>query len=222
MTYSRGMQIALKNFRHIAWDWNGTLLDDLWLCCQSLNRLLKASGKPPVDVATYQRIFDFPVINVYRDLGFPTDQASFEAMSYEFMGYYEAHRAECVLQKGAREFIQAANGIGITQSVLSASQHDYLTQVIAEYDLEKYFVLLSGNDDIFAKDKSYRAAAHLKALGVPAESVLYIGDTLHDVETARAMGVQCVLIDHGSRAHQSRERLLSSGEPVIAAYEELL
>lgn len=216
------MQIALKNFRHIVWDWNGTLLDDLWLCCQSLNRLLSASGKPPVDVPTYQRIFDFPVINVYRDLGFPTDRDSFEAMSYEFMSYYEAHRAECVLQEGAREFIQVAEELGVTQSVLSASQHDYLTRVVEEYDLKKYFVLLSGNDDIFARDKSYRAASHLSALGVPAESVLYIGDTLHDVETARAMGVRCVLIDHGLRAHQSRERLLNSGVPVISAYGELL
>ena len=86
----------------------------------------------------------------------------------------------------------------------------------------KYFVHLSGNDDIYASDKSYRAPGHLKKLGIPAEFVLYIGDTLHDVETARAMGVQCVLIDQGERAHQSRERLLAAGVPVIRDYAELL
>lgn len=216
------MKISLKDFRHIVWDWNGTLLDDLWLCMASLDRLLARVGKPNIDVATYQRIFSFPVIDVYRDLGFDTSQTAFEAMSREFMDYYEENRLECTLQKGARKFIHRVHTLGMTQSVLSAYRHDYLTSIIADHDLEKYFVHLSGNDDIYASDKSYRAPGHLKKLGIPAEFVLYIGDTLHDVETARAMGVQCVLIDQGERAHQSRERLLASGVPVIRDYAELL
>ena len=216
------MKISLKDFRHVVWDWNGTLLDDLWLCMESLDLLLAKIGRPPIDVATYQRIFSFPVIDVYRALGFDTSRTAFEAMSREFMDHYEAKRLECTLQKGARRFIHAVHALGVTQSVLSAYRHDYLTTIIAEHDLEKYFVRLSGNDDIFAHDKSYRAPGHLQKIGLPAEYVLYVGDTLHDVETARAMGVRCVLIDHGGHAHQSRERLLAAGVPVIRDYEELL
>lgn len=216
------MKISLKNYRHVVWDWNGTLLDDLWLCMEALDMLLAREGRAPIDAGTYRRIFSFPVIDVYRALGFDTSRASFEAMSRDFMAHYESKRLECTLQKGARRFIHAVRALGVTQSVLSAYRHDYLTSIIAEHDLEKYFVRLSGNDDIFANDKSYRAPAHLKKLGVPADAVLYVGDTLHDVETARAMGVQCVLIDHGERAHQSRERLLASGVPVVSSYDELL
>ncbi len=216
------MKISLKNYRHVVWDWNGTLLDDLWLCMESLDLLLARAGKPSIDAETYRRIFNFPVIDVYRSLGFDTSRKSFEAMSRDFMAHYEAKRLECTLQKGARRFIHAVCALGIAQSVLSAYRHDRLTSIIAEHDLEKYFVHLSGNDDIYANDKSYRAPGHLKRLGVPAAEVLYVGDTLHDVETARAMGVQCVLIDHGASAHQSRERLLASGVPVISDYAELL
>lgn len=216
------MKISIRDFHHIVWDWNGTLLDDLWLCMEALDLLLAKAGKPSIDAETYRRIFNFPVIDVYRALGFDTSQTAFEAMSREFMDHYEANRLECTLQKGARRFIHAVHALGITQSVLSAYRHDRLATIIAEHDLEKYFVSLSGNDDIFAHDKSYRAPGHLKKLGIPAEFVLYVGDTLHDVETARAMGVQCVLIDHGDRAHQSRERMLASGVPVIRTYEELL
>lgn len=216
------MKIALKDFQHIVWDWNGTLLDDVWLCMESLARLLAKIGKPPIDIATYQRIFNFPVIDVYRDLGFDVSPQSFATLSREFMDFYEENRLKCTMQKGARKFVHDVFTQGISQSVLSAYRHDYLTSIIAEHDLEKYFVHLSGNDDIFAVDKSYRAAGHLLKLGLPAERVLYIGDTLHDVETARAMGVQCVLIDHGPSAHQSRERLLSAGVPIISDYTELL
>lgn len=214
--------VKLKDYRHVVWDWNGTLLDDLWLCMESLNRMLAYRGKPPIDVATYQRIFTFPVIDVYRELGFDTSPAAFQAESREFMDYYEANRLECTLQKGARRFIHHVHALGISQSVLSAYRHDYLVSIIDDHDLEKYFVRLSGNDDIWANDKSYRAPSHLKKLGLPAEAVLYVGDTLHDVEAARAMDVQCVLIDRGTHAHQSRERLLSAGVPVIRDYVELL
>lgn len=212
----------LRDFRHVVWDWNGTLLDDLWLCMESLNRLLARAGKPPIDAETYRRIFNFPVIDVYRALGFDTSPDAFRAASREFMDFYEQNRLECTLQKGARRFIHRVHALGITQSVLSAYRHDYLTSIIAEHDLEKYFVHLSGNDDIFANDKSYRAPLHLQKLGLPASAVLYVGDTLHDVETARAMDVRCVLIDCGEHAHQSRERILAAGVPVIRDYTELL
>lgn len=209
-------------YKHITWDWNGTLLNDLWLCLDALNRLLAQNDKPPVSRERYREVFDFPVIKIYERLGFKMDSGTFEAMSHVFMDYYEARRWECTLHKGARRFIHQIAGAGLTQSVLSAYRHDYLQTIIAEHDLEKYFVRLSGNDDIFGNDKSYRAPAHLKQLGYNAESVLYIGDTLHDLETARAMGVDCVLIDHGDRAHFSRERLLATGVPVIRDYTELL
>jgi phosphoglycolate phosphatase len=40
-----------------------------------------------------------------------------------------------------------------------------------------------------------------------------VGDTLHDVEVAEALGISCVLIAQG---HQSRERLDQAGVPVFA------
>lgn len=42
--------------------------------------------------------------------------------------------------------------------------------------------------------------------------VLLIGDTLHDYETAREIGCDCIL---NSRGHQNRERILRSGVPVV-------
>ena len=35
------MLAIMKNAKHIIWDWNGTLLDDRWLCVESINQALK-------------------------------------------------------------------------------------------------------------------------------------------------------------------------------------
>ena len=50
----------------------------------------------------------------------------------------------------------------------------------------------------------------------PKETLL-IGDTTHDAEVARAMGIECVLIPCG---HNSRERLVQCGVDVVKALSE--
>ncbi|MBQ4101296.1 MAG: HAD family hydrolase [Oscillospiraceae bacterium] len=47
---------------------------------------------------------------------------------------------------------------------------------------------------------------------------LFLGDTCHDFEVARAVGADCILIAFG---HQSRKQLESCGCPVIDSLLEL-
>ena len=50
----------------ILWDWNGTLLDDVALCVDALNRLLARYGYPQrYDRDQYRAIFGFPVQDYY-------------------------------------------------------------------------------------------------------------------------------------------------------------
>ncbi|HQB84171.1 MAG TPA: HAD hydrolase-like protein, partial [Candidatus Rifleibacterium sp.] len=46
---------------------------------------------------------------------------------------------------------------------------------------------------------------------------IMVGDTLHDFDTAVAMGIPCVLIAAG---HNSKKRLQASGAPVFDSIEE--
>ena len=48
----------------ILWDWNGTLLDDVDLCVDALNRLLAGFGYPQrYDHERYRDIFGFPIVD---------------------------------------------------------------------------------------------------------------------------------------------------------------
>lgn len=55
------MFINNKSYRHIIWDWNGTLLDDVDIVIEAMNRLLKRRNMPLLDYYTYKKIFTFPV-----------------------------------------------------------------------------------------------------------------------------------------------------------------
>ena len=58
------------NIKHIVWDWNGTLLDDLWLSIKAINIVLKRHNLPQVNDKIYLNLFIFPVIEYYKKLGF--------------------------------------------------------------------------------------------------------------------------------------------------------
>ena len=53
---------------------------------------------------------------------------------------------------------------------------------------------------------------------VGPEDMVLIGDTLHDYDTAKAMGVPCTLCAIG---HQSKEDLLTAGVPVVERFSQL-
>ena len=46
-----------------------------------------------------------------------------------------------------------------------------------------------------------------------------VGDTIHDSDVARAMDIECILVEHG---HVSKDRLLKTGRKVVPNFEELL
>jgi len=40
------MKTNAGNYSHIVWDFNGTLLDDVSICIEAMNSLLKKYGRP--------------------------------------------------------------------------------------------------------------------------------------------------------------------------------
>ena len=63
------------------------------------------------------------------------------------------------------------------------------------------------------------ALSWLKQNGIDPKTAVFIGDTLHDLETARAIGCDCILT---SRGHFSKKRLLTAGVPVADSLDEVL
>ena len=213
------MRRRLAEYRHAVWDWNGTLLDDTWLCCESLNLLLREDGHPPVDPERYRRIFEFPVIKVYQAIGFTPDEASFLAMSVRFMAAYESRKHECRLHDGAEALLDALTRRGLTHSVLSAYERNLLAATLRQFGLDGRILRACGGQDIHAGSKEERARTHLEGMAVGRSEVIYVGDTAHDAEAAAAMGVDCVLVAHG---HQHRARLEGLGVRVVDGFGELL
>jgi phosphoglycolate phosphatase len=205
-------------YRHIIWDWNGTLLDDLDYSIAVMNGLLWRRGLPLLDRSRYHAHFDFPVRNYYAQLGFDPAQDSFESLSAEFISNYDAQRLDCALHRDARRLLSALTAAGLTQSILSAYRQTTLEEIVAHFELTHHFTDLAGLDNIYAGSKAKLGQAQVIKLGLPPTEILLIGDTIHDLEVAREIGVDCVLVAAG---HHPSEKLHHHHHRVLASLAEL-
>lgn len=208
----------INKYRHIIWDWNGTILNDVDYCRKIINGILLENGLPELSLNKYREIFTFPVQDYYEAAGLDFSKKSFEVLGKEFIDKYEASKLNCNLQDNAVEVLALIHTNGIGQSVLSAYLHSNLVKILDHYKLAQYFDNIIGLDNIYAGSKTHLGLMLIDQLKIPGNEILFIGDTLHDAEVAEAMGVNCVLISNG---HQVHEKLNSTFNNVLENLNEL-
>lgn len=198
-------------YKHIIWDWNGTLLDDAWLCVEILNTMLTGRKMKLTTLEQYQNDFDFPVFDYYVKLGFNFSFEKFDDIAREYISSYQSHFHKCSLRGGVLDFINKLKNIGLAQSVLSASQHSSLLTALEKYELKHLFENISGLDDYYARGKVDLGRKLMKNLSAEGKDILLIGDTTHDYHVACELGADCLLLPAG---HQSLKRLKACGARV--------
>ena len=208
----------INNYKHIIWDWNGTLLNDVDFCRRIINRILVVNELPELSLEKYREIFTFPVQDYYKTAGLDFSKTSFEAMGKDFIDEYEEKKLSCSLHENAIEVLSTIHQKGIKQSVLSAYLHDNLVSILGHYNLTQYFDNVIGLDNIYAGSKTHLGLALVDQLNLPKENILFIGDTLHDAEVAKAMGVKSILIANG---HQVKEKLMVNSNFVLDEMTQL-
>ncbi len=190
----------LAHKRHIIWDWNGTLLDDLEHNVATMNWLLAAEGLPAITTDHHRQHFGFPVRDYYAKLGFETSDDIFPSLCERFNHRFHTGLDRCQLTLGAKEIVHQLHHSGKRQSILSATKQATLERSVDAFGIRQYFSHVVGIEDDQAASKLERARLLLHASDIHADDTVIIGDTDHDLEVGNALGVDVILVDHG---HQS-------------------
>ncbi len=197
--------------RHIVWDWNGTLQNDVQAAVNGINVLLRARGLPTVDLERHRWLFSFPVRNYYTALGFQLEAEDWTALAHQFITAFNNDPTTSLFE-GTRDTLTRLHDQGIGMSILSAAEQTSLERTLVKHGIRDFFSIVSGLDDHGAGSKRHLADALLARVGLPPETVWMIGDTTHDKAVADAMGCPCVLLASG---YQCRSRLASCDCPVL-------
>lgn len=203
--------------KHIIWDWNGTLQNDVWAAVVGINVLLEARGMPLVDIEKHRELFSFPARNYYIALGFDLEKENWDEMSNTFIKAFLAEPSTDLFDWTipTLSFFKKQE---IGMSLVSAAEQNTLIKTVEKYGILHFFDNIVGLTDHGAGSKAENAKKLVSKLGIPLDEIFLIGDTSHDKEVADFVGCNCILVESG---YESRERLLKSGTIVIPSIKEL-
>ena len=197
-------------YTYCIWDFNGTIFDDVGASISAVNTLLAERGLKTLDSKDkYQEVFDFPIIDYYRRIGFDFDKEPYEVIAPLWVDLYLENSKKSGLFGDVISSLDFFEARGIKQSVLSASEKNMLTGQLRELGIYDRFEEIMGIDNIYAESKI--ALAKDWKQRHEGERALFIGDTTHDYETAEVLGADCYLISAG---HQPKYKLRAAGENV--------
>jgi phosphoglycolate phosphatase len=205
-------------YSHILWDFNGTILNDVETGIKSANVLLSRRNMKTIEnTAGYHKVFCFPIIRYYQNLGLNLEKEPFEDLAVEWMEQYLIYSKSAKLYDGIIDILTYIKDSKIPQIILSATEKDMLKDQLTSLGILNYFDDFLGLDNIHAYSKVDIAKEWLER--VKPEKAVLIGDTVHDYETATQIGADCILIANG---HQCKDTLLSCGVPVYDTIRDLL
>lgn len=208
----------MSTMKHIIWDWNGTLLDDIDISMEALNYILEKEQLPLVlDKNEYRKYFQFPIIEYYKKVGFDFDKTSFSDLAKHYMSYYQPKSLKCKLHQGVEDALATVKTLGMNQYLLSASDLQFLHEQLAMYDISSYFKNICGLNNIHANSKAELARLFVEESGFDPRTVVFVGDSVHDSEVAHGAGCHCVLIANG---HEHKEKLVNTGCKVVDSMRE--
>lgn len=203
-------------YKTVLWDFNGTIVNDVDLGILAVNKMLKKRNLPTLDsVEQYRRVFRFPVKEYYRLIGFDFQKESFEELAVEWVENYTAGEHMLRLNEGFLDIWQYLKNTGVQQMILSSSESAMLKRQLSLLEIDGKFDRILGTDNIYAGGKIEMAK---RCLGTEVSHAVLIGDTIHDADTAAAIGADCILFSGG---HSAEETLLAAGASIVSHLSEL-
>ncbi|MBQ7968455.1 MAG: HAD family hydrolase [Clostridia bacterium] len=204
-------------YRHVIWDWNGTLLDDIQASYEAVNDMLKMYEKPLITLEQYYSYVDTPIYKFYEHI-FDLSVITMDIIKPLYGRFYLEKENQIKLACGAEKLLLRLKEKGVKQYILSAAHTDDLTKQAKRLGVYEFFDEISASGDYEAGSKIERAKALFERENIDRAECVMIGDTLHDVDTAESLGIDCLLY---SKGHTDSATLIETGKTVCSSFEDI-
>ena len=193
--------------RNLLLDWSGTLVDDMPPVIGATNYVLEHFGKPPLTRDEFRRHFRLPFTEFYEE--FLPDVPLIELDALFHRRFVEI-QDEVAPLPGLYEFLDFCRASGRRLFLLSSMKQEHFDVQSEKLGLRDYF------EHPYAGviDKRAKIGHVLETHGLDRGETAFVGDMIHDVETARHGGVMSIAVLTG---YDSVEKLLPSKPDVVVS-----
>jgi phosphoglycolate phosphatase len=194
----------------LIFDLDGTLVDTAPDLLEALNFALAREGRPPVDPEELRRLVGrgarVLISEAFKMAVGPADPGAAERMFSSFIEHYRDHIADQSRPfPGVVETLEAQKAEGARLGVLTNKPHDLTLKLLDALGLSPLFeaVYGQGRKPYFKPDP--RIFEDIVAeMGGRGPGALMIGDSISDVEVARAAGAPVLLVSFGYTPEPAR------------------
>ncbi len=174
-------------FRNLIFDWSGTLVDDLGPVIEATNAVFARHGLPLFDREQFRRRFRLPYVEFYDEHlpGVPMGE-----LEDCFRAAFANARSQVTIMPHAREKLAWCGARGIRAFVLTSMDPGAFHAQLEAFGLRDAFeATYSG-----VIDKRHMIHRILATHGLDPAQTAFVGDMIHDVETARHGGLASVAV----------------------------
>lgn len=193
--------------RNLLLDWSGTLVDDLPPVIGATNHVLERYGKAPLSREEFRQNFRLPFTEFYEEL---LPEVPLHELEAVFHGRFVEIQDDVAPLPGLYEFLDFCRESGRRLFLLSAMRREHFQVQARKLSLDHYFE----HAYVGVKDKRAKIGEILATHGLAQGETAFVGDMIHDVETARHGGVMSIAVLTG---YDSIEKLTPSKPDVIVA-----
>jgi len=190
----------------VLFDLDGTLIDTVGDIALALNRVFaeyRVGALPEHDVR--QMIGRGSTVLIERAmavLGQTVDPATQAAMVERFFHHYgeleELNEDAAQPFPGAADALHAVHRAGLRTAVVTNKQHRFAVPLLRRRGLaESVDVVIGGDSCARRKPDPQPLLVACESLKVPPSAALMVGDSINDVQAARAAGIPVVCVSYG-------------------------
>lgn len=187
-----------KRYDLIVFDWDGTVMDSTAAIAGSIQAACRDMALPVPSDEAARYVIGMGLVEALRHAVPGAHESMYEPLAARYRHHFLAQGASIPLFAGARETIMELHGQGYWLAVATGKNRNGLNRVLAMSELGEYFHATRTADQTFSKPHPAMLLEIMDELGLPAERVLMVGDTTHDLQMAINAGVDAVGVTHGA------------------------
>lgn len=191
--------------RNLLLDWSGTLADDLGPVLKATNAIFRDFGRRELTLEEFRQHFRLPFTEFYAEF---LPEATLEGLEALYMRFFAGLNDEVELLPGACEFLDFCRRSGRRIFLLSTIKATHFDAQAGRLGVRDAF----DHPYVEIMDKREKIREILATHDLDPAETAFVGDMVHDIETARHGGVTSVAVLTG---FDPLEKLASAKPDVI-------
>ncbi|MBK7718929.1 MAG: HAD-IIIA family hydrolase [Simplicispira sp.] len=193
--------LPARHFDLIAFDWDGTLFDSTAIIVRCIQEAVcDVGGERPSDLdASY--VIGMALTQALAHAAPDVPPEKYPELGLRYRTHYARHQDDLVLFEGVLPLLECLRARGHLLAVATGKSRRGLDEALHSVQLRGMFDGSRTADETAGKPHPLMLQELMAEFCVPADRVLMIGDTTHDLQMAQNAGCASVGVSYG--AHES-------------------